>query len=111
MAAVDIDKLMSDTMKTLDSVTTFLDEWDELEDDEKGSVDARLPIVMSIWKQSVQLETLCCTLQLLIKSEKKGEDEDGDDDDKTCEKESGDVKPTKKKSKKKCCHLHSDETK
>lgn len=110
MAAVDIDKLMSDTMKTLDSVTTFLDGWDELEDDEKGSIEAQLPIVMSIWKQSVQLETLCCTLQLLIKSEKKGGDEE-EDDDKPCEKESGDVKPTKKKSKKRCCHLHSDETK
>lgn len=110
MAAVDIDKLMSDTMKTLDSVTTFLDSWDELEDDEKGSIEAQLPIVMSIWKQSVQLETLCCTLQLLIKSEKKGGDEE-EDDDKPCEKESGDVKPTKKKSKKRCCHLHSDETK
>lgn len=110
MAAVDIDKLMSDTMKTLDSVTTFLEGWDELEDDEKGSIEAQLPIVMSIWKQSVQLETLCCTLQLLIKSEKKGGDEE-EDDDKPCEKESGDVKPTKKKSKKRCCHLHSDETK
>ena len=110
MAAVDIDKLMSDTMKTLDSVTTFLDGWDELEDDEKGSIEAQLPIVMSIWKQSVQLETLCCTLQLLVKSEKKGGDEE-EDDDKPCEKESGDVKLTKKKSKKRCCHLHSDETK
>ena len=105
MAAVDIDKLMSDTMKTLDSVTTFLDGWDELEDDEKGSIEAQLPIVMSIWKQSVQLETLCCTLQLLVK---EGKEEDEDEEP---VKESGDGKPTKKKSKKKCCHLHSDETK
>ena len=95
---VDIDKLMSDTVKTLDNVCTFLEDWDELEDEEKGSAPARMPIVMALWKQSVQLESLCGALQLLQKEE-------------TEEKESSDVKPNKKKSKQKCCHLCADETK
>ena len=105
MATVDLDKLMSDTVKTLDSVCTFLEDWEELEDAEKGSADSRVPIVMALWKQSVQLESLCGALQLLVK-EGKSEDEDEE-----LAKESGDGKPAKKKSKKKCCHLHSDETK
>ncbi len=105
MATVDLDKLMSDTVKTLDSVCTFLEDWEELEDAEKGSADSRVPIVMALWKQSVQLESLCGALQLLVK-EGKSEDEDEEP-----VKESGDGKPAKKKSKKKCCHLHSDETK
>jgi hypothetical protein len=105
MATVDLDKLMSDTVKTLDSVCTFLEDWEELEDAEKGSADSRVPIVMALWKQSVQLESLCGALQLLVKEEKS------EDEEEEPAKESGDGKPAKKKSKKKCCHLHSDDTK